>query len=195
MTATSTHAPPPTRSARHARIAALVQSRPVRSQAELVRLLAADGVVITQATLSRDLEELGAAKLRGADGGPGAYVVPDEGAAPLRPSQAAPPRLTRLLADLLVGAEGSANLAVLRTPPGAAQFLASALDRSGLPQILGTIAGDDTIMVVSRRPDGGPALADEFRALAGAPSDPPDPHRPEETVMSRAPLVSPEDPT
>ncbi|MBA3523772.1 MAG: arginine repressor, partial [Geodermatophilaceae bacterium] len=104
-----------------------------------------------------------------------AYVVPDEGAAPLRQAQAAPPRLARLLSDLLVYAEGSANLAILRTPPGAAQFLASALDRAGLPQVLGTIAGDDTIMVVSRSAAGGPALAEELRALAGAPTDPPDP--------------------
>src|SRR4029434_7957890 len=75
-------------------------------------------------------------------------------------------RLTRLLADLLTNAEGSANLAVLRTPPGAAQFLASALDKVGLPGVLGTIAGDDTLMVVSREPDGGPALADRLRAMA-----------------------------
>jgi transcriptional regulator of arginine metabolism len=157
---------PLTRSARHARITALVQSRPVHSQTELVRLLAADGVLVTQATLSRDLEELGAAKLRGVDGGPGAYVVPDEGAAPMRPSEAAPARLVRLLADLLVHAEASGNLAVLRTPPGAAQFLASALDRSGLGYVLGTIAGDDTILVVARDADGGQALADRLRAMA-----------------------------
>ncbi|MBA3251003.1 MAG: arginine repressor [Geodermatophilaceae bacterium] len=157
---------PFTRSARHARIVALVHSKPVHSQAELGRLLAAEGVSVTQATLSRDLEELGAAKLRGADGGPGAYVVPDEGEAPLRAAASAPPRLARLLGDLLLEAEASANLAILRTPPGAAQFLASALDRSGLPYVLGTIAGDDTILVVSREPAGGTALAARLRALA-----------------------------
>ena len=92
-------------------------------------------------------------------------MLPPENA-PLRPAQAAPARLTRLLADLLTHAEGSANLAVLRTPPGAAQFLASALDKVGLPDVLGTIAGDDTLLVVSRDPDGGPALADRLRALA-----------------------------
>ena len=92
-------------------------------------------------------------------------MLPPENA-PLRPAQAAPARLARLLADLLTHAEGSANLAVLRTPPGAAQFLASALDKVGLPDVLGTIAGDDTLLVVSREPDGGPALADRLRALA-----------------------------
>jgi len=177
VTAEAPHYPPLTRSARHARIVALVQSRPVHSQAELVRLLAADGVAVTQATLSRDLEELGAAKLRGADGGPGAYVVPDEGEAPLRSSASAPPRLVRLLADLLVDAEASGNLAILRTPPGAAQFLASALDRSGLPFILATIAGDDTILAVARDSDGGEALATRLRTLAAGGTDDPDEER------------------
>jgi transcriptional regulator of arginine metabolism len=157
-----------TRSARQARIADLIAAEPVTSQTHLARLLAEDGIEVTQATLSRDLEELGAVKLRGADGAPASYVLPPENA-PLRPalsSGAAPARLTRLLADLLTSAEGSANLAVLRTPPGAAQFLASALDKVALPDVLGTIAGDDTLMVVSRDPDGGPALADRLRALA-----------------------------
>jgi transcriptional regulator of arginine metabolism len=154
-----------TRSARHARITELINAGPVTSQTQLARLLGESGVEVTQATLSRDLEELGAVKMRGSDGAPASYVLPPENA-PLRPAQSAPARLTRLLADLLTSAEGSANLAVLRTPPGAAQFLASAMDKVGLPGVLGTIAGDDTLMVVSRDPDGGPALADRLRALA-----------------------------
>jgi transcriptional regulator of arginine metabolism len=154
-----------TRSARQARIRELVEAQPVTSQTQLATLLAGAGFDVTQATLSRDLEELGAVKLRGSDGAPASYVLPPENA-PLRPAQAAPARLTRLLADLLVTADGSANLAVVRTPPGAAQFLASALDKVGLPDVLGTIAGDDTLLVVSREPDGGPALAGRLRALA-----------------------------
>ena len=154
-----------TRSARQARIRELVEAQPVTSQTQLATLLAGSGIEVTQATLSRDLEELGAVKMRGSDGAPASYVLPPENA-PLRPAQAAPARLTRLLADLLTSAEGSANLAVLRAPPGAAQFLASALDKVGLPDVLGTIAGDDTLMVVSRRPDGGAALADRLRAMA-----------------------------
>ncbi|MGY1729853.1 arginine repressor [Geodermatophilus sp. SYSU D01062] len=162
-----------TRSARQARIAELIAARPVTSQTQLAALLAESGVEVTQATLSRDLEELGAVKLRGSDGAPASYVLPPENA-PLRPAQAAPARLTRLLGDLLTSAEGSANLAVLRTPPGAAQFLASALDKVGLPDVLGTIAGDDTLLVVSRDPDGGAALAQRLRSLAGrAPGEPP----------------------
>ncbi len=154
-----------TRSARQARIAELIAAREVTSQTQLAALLAESGVEVTQATLSRDLEELGAVKMRGSDGVPASYVLPPENA-PLRPAQAAPARLIRLLADLLTHAEGSANLAVLRTPPGAAQFLASALDKVGLPDVLGTIAGDDTVVVVAREPDGGPALAARLRALA-----------------------------
>ena len=154
-----------TKAARHQRITELLERQAVRSQPELGQLLARDGVEVTQATLSRDLDELGAVKLRGSDGAPASYVLPPENA-PLRPAQSAPARLTRLLADLLTHAEGSANLAVLRTPPGAAQFLASALDKVGLPDVLGTIAGDDTVLCISREPDGGPALADRLRALA-----------------------------
>jgi transcriptional regulator of arginine metabolism len=154
-----------TRSARQALIAELIAGRPVTSQTQLAALLAGSGIEVTQATLSRDLEELGAIKLRGSDGAPASYVLPPENA-PLRPAQAAPARLSRLLADLLTSAEGSANLAVVRTPPGAAQFLASGLDKVGLPDVLGTIAGDDTLLIVARAPDGGPALADRLRALA-----------------------------
>ncbi len=157
---------PATRTARHARIVSLIRERPVRSQTELAELLSAAGIQVTQATLSRDLEELGAVKLRGTDGGPAAYVVPEEGRPPLRPAEQAPARLVRLLRELLTGTDFSGNLVVLRTPPGAAQFLASALDRSGLPEVVGTIAGDDTIIVVARETVGGAALADKLSAWA-----------------------------
>jgi transcriptional regulator of arginine metabolism len=157
---------PPTKAARHARIAELVRTRAIKSQAELVALLAEVGLTVTQATLSRDLEELGAVKLRGADGEPSVYVMPDEGEGPLRPSVDAPARMVRVLEELLTSAEANGNLVVLRTPPGAAQYVASALDRSGLPDILGTIAGDDTILVIARENDGGEKLAENLRRWA-----------------------------
>jgi transcriptional regulator of arginine metabolism len=159
---------PMTRAARHARIVQLVRLGPVRSQTELSILLGEDGFIVTQATLSRDLEELGAVKLRSPDGGLPVYVVPEDGS-PLtaRGAGGGPPqRLARLIGELLTSAEASANLVVLRTPPGAAQFLASALDRAALPEILGTIAGDDTILVVTRDVTGGTALARRFLDLA-----------------------------
>jgi transcriptional regulator of arginine metabolism len=153
---------PTTKAARHARIVDTLAKQAVRSQAELATLLDAGGLHVTQATLSRDLDELGAVKLRTADGGLGAYVIPEDGS-PIasRTADDAPPhRLARLVGELLNSAEASANLAVLRTPPGGAHYLASALDRAGLPDVLGTIAGDDTILVVTRHPDGGRRFAD-----------------------------------
>jgi transcriptional regulator of arginine metabolism len=167
-----------TKAARHALIVSLIRDRAIRAQTELADLLATDGVQVTQATLSRDLEELRAVKVRGADGAP-AYMIPEDGTAALRPSAGAPARLQRLLRDLLTGADSSGNLVVLRTPPGAAQFLASALDRSGLPDIVGTIAGDDTILVVARdttptASPAGAALAAKFAGWAAGVDTPED---------------------
>jgi transcriptional regulator of arginine metabolism len=156
---------PQTKASRHARIVALIRDESVHSQTELAELLAEAGIQVTQATLSRDLEELGAVKISGA------YLIPEDGNRPLRQSEQAPARLVRLLRELLTGADASGNLVVLRTPPGAAQFLASALDRSGLPDVVGTIAGDDTILVVAREATGGPALAEKFTAWGGQDID------------------------
>lgn len=152
------------RAGRQARIVAILSARPVHSQSELVTLLAEDGIDVTQATLSRDLEELGAVKLRGADGGVGTYVVPEDGS-PVRGVTGGTERMARLLGDLLVSTDASANLAVLRTPPGAAHYLASAIDRAALPDVVGTIAGDDTIMVVAREPKAGAQLAAMFETI------------------------------
>ncbi|GAB18987.1 arginine repressor [Gordonia effusa NBRC 100432] len=146
-----------TRAGRHARIIAILSQQQVRSQSELANLLAAEGIDATQATLSRDLDELGAVKLRAPDGGVGVYVVPEDGS-PVRGVSGGTDRLARLLGELLVSADASGNLAVLRTPPGAAQYLASALDRASLPDIVGTIAGDDTVFVVAREPADGATL-------------------------------------
>ena len=205
MTTTS----PATKTARHAQIAAILahSGPPVRSQEELAERLSARGVRVTQATLSRDLEEIGAVRLRGADGSL-VYALPGEAggpgsrpgglaetADPLEPSGAAaeagpaaehtaaehtaaehtaaepavadsPARLARVTAELLVTAEASANLVVLRTPAGAAQFLASVIDHSGWPSILGTVAGDDTVLVIARDPTGGADLARALLRLA-----------------------------
>jgi transcriptional regulator of arginine metabolism len=165
---------PATKAARHARIAALLERGAVRSQGELARLLADDGFVVTQATLSRDLDELGAVKTRGGDGGQ-TYAIPDEGRPAVRvPADGeAAGRLARLVGELLVSAEPSGNLVVLRTPPGGAHLLASAIDRGGLPDVIGTIAGDDTILLVCRERRGGPAgetvVAHLLRLADGSP--------------------------
>lgn len=153
-----------TRAGRQARIVALLSSHAVSSQTELAALLAGDGIDVTQATLSRDLEELGAVKLRGADGGTGVYVVPEDGS-PVRGVSGGTERMSRLLNDLLVSTDASGNMAVLRTPPGAAHYLASAIDRAALPHVVGTIAGDDTIFVIAREPMTGAELAARFEKM------------------------------
>ncbi|MFD3452135.1 arginine repressor [Streptomyces sp. NPDC058691] len=161
---------PQTRMARHRRIVDILNRQPVRSQSQLAKLLADDGLTVTQATLSRDLDELGAVKIR-TNNGELIYAVPSEGGfrtpqAPLGES-VKEERMRRLASELLISAEASANLVVVRTPPGAAQFFASAIDQAEVYDILGTIAGDDTVMLISRDPSGGQAVADHLLRLAG----------------------------
>jgi transcriptional regulator of arginine metabolism len=163
---------PLTKTARHARIAAILAREQVRSQEELAELLERYASVhVTQATLSRDLDELGVVRLR-APGGALVYALPEEPGGPgshpgsaLAGASSEPPqdsRLARYLSELMTSAEASANLVVLRTPAGAAQFLASVLDHAALPSVLGTVAGDDTVLVIARDPAGGGALAAEL---------------------------------
>ena len=181
---------PLTKTARQARIAAILAREQVRSQEELAELLERyTSVHVTQATLSRDLDELGVVRLRAA-GGALVYALPEEPGGPgsrpggalfaphahtglIEPAPdrderqgAAPTRLARYLGELLTSAEASANLVVLRTPAGAAQFLASVIDHAALPSILGTVAGDDTVLIIARDPAGGDALVAEFTRLA-----------------------------
>lgn len=160
---------PTTKSARQQRIVELLGRHSVRSQTELADLLSEAGVSVTQATLSRDLVELDAVKVR-VPSGALVYAVPAEGGdrTPRAGVEtvASEARLARLCSELLVSAHASANLVVLRTPPGAAQFLGSAFDRADFDAIIGTIAGDDTVVVISRDPTGGEALAERFLALA-----------------------------
>jgi len=102
----------------------------------------------------------------GADGAPQSRVGQDAPAQQAGPAGGSSTRLVRYLKELLTSAEASANLVVLRTPAGAAQFLASAIDHAAWPAILGTVAGDDTVLVIARDPAGGDALAAEFLSLA-----------------------------
>jgi transcriptional regulator of arginine metabolism len=158
-----------TKTGRQQLIIDLLENREVQSQTQLAELLADRGVHVAQATLSRDLVELDAVKVR-LPSGTLVYAVPAEGGdrtpAVLRESAASGQRLARLCAELLVSADSSANMVILRTPPGAAQFLASAFDKADLGDVLGTVAGDDTVLLVSRDPAGGGALARRVLALA-----------------------------
>jgi transcriptional regulator of arginine metabolism len=163
-----------TKNARQQRIVALLHRHRVRSQSELAELLADDGLHVAQATLSRDLDDLDAVRVRSADGSL-VYAVPGEGGdrtpRPAGESAAGEHRLARLCAELLVSAEASANLVVVRTPPGAAQFLASAVDKAELGAVIGTIAGDDTVLLISAVPDGGDAIAEKLIQLAARGAD------------------------
>ena len=220
----ATPAAPGTKAARQARIAAILAREQVHSQEQLAGLLSQyTGMHVTQATLSRDLDELGVVRLRAGRRHPGLRAArrpwrarltgrhshwpalgstgrePASAASPSAPADGRParrrpgsgrpaparadreaagpapspaaasgasPRLVRYLKELLTSAEASANLVVLRTPAGAAQFLASAIDHTTWPAILGTVAGDDTVLVIARDPNGGEALAEDFRRLA-----------------------------
>ncbi|MHB1584935.1 MAG: arginine repressor [Acidimicrobiales bacterium] len=151
-----------TKHQRQHRIAKLLETRAVGSQAQLVELLAADGIEATQTTVSRDLEELGALKVR-LPGGDGAYALPELPAQQIAPGD----HLRRVLGEWAVEVTGSGNLVVVRTPPGCAHVVASAIDRSGLEGVLGTVAGDDTLLVVAMAGRAGADLAGRLAALAG----------------------------
>lgn len=147
---------------RQHRIARILEQHGVGSQLQLVELLSADGVVATQATVSRDLEDMGAVKVR-VPGGDLVYAIPE-----LPSDQIAPEdNLRRVFGDWVVDVAHSANVVILRTPPGSAHVVASALDRAGLDEVIGTVAGDDTILVVCAEHQPGRRVADRMRTLAG----------------------------
>lgn len=168
---------PVTKAARQQRIVDLLSRRPVRSQGELQALLSSDGVMVNQATLSRDLVELNALRVRGPDGSL-VYATPGEGGdrTPLAGGEtiASHQRLTRLCAELLVSATPTANLAVLRTPPGAAQLLASAIDRAEVAGVLGSIGGDDTVLLITADTTDGATVARYLLDLASGSRTQPD---------------------
>lgn len=150
------------KSQRQHRIAKLLGQHAVGNQGQLVELLAADGVVATQATVSRDLEDMGAVKVR-VPGGDTVYAIPE-----LPKDQVAPEdHLRRVMGEWVVEVLQSQNIVILRTPPGSAHVVASALDRAGVEGVLGTVAGDDTLMVIASERAGGVKVAKRLSGLAG----------------------------
>jgi transcriptional regulator of arginine metabolism len=147
-------------SARRAKAISLIKAGVVHSQSDLVKLLKKAGFAVTQATASRDLEEVGAVRSRNESG----ELVYQIGAS----ADGAISKSMPLPSDLILSVESSGNLAVVRTPPGGAQFLASSLDNSGIKSIIGTIAGDDTVLVVSKKSNGGAELAKELLSFGSS---------------------------
>jgi len=143
-------------------ISKLVMKHAVSNQPQLVDLLAVEGIAATQATVSRDLEDLGAVKVR-VPGGETVYAIPEFEPARLAPED----QLRRVLGEWVAEVKRSGNLVILRTPPGCAHVVASALDRSGMDGLLGTVAGDDTLLCVAEESMGGEALAARLRDVAG----------------------------
>ncbi|HWF17609.1 MAG TPA: arginine repressor [Acidimicrobiales bacterium] len=151
-----------TKHQRQHRITKLLEAAPVTSQAQLVALLADQGVEATQTTVSRDLDDLGAVKVR-LPGGETAYALPELPAHQIAPED----HLRRVLGEWVVEVAHSGDLVVLRTPPGSAHVVGSALDRSGLEEVVGTVAGDDTVLVVVAEHVGGRVMAERLRDVAG----------------------------
>lgn len=155
---------PTTRAARHAVIAEIINSAHIASQEALRLQLEERGIVVTQATLSRDLDDLRATKVR-LNGGRQAYVLPNPDDVP-DATIAARDYLERWCRDFLLTAKVAFNQIVLRTPPGAAQILASSVDRAVLEGVLGCIAGDDTVLLVVESGERANTLATYLLHLA-----------------------------
>jgi len=153
-----------TKTQRQQLVARLVAQHAVTNQPQLVELLAGEGIQATQATVSRDLEDLGAVKVR-VPGGDTVYAIPEFEPARLAPED----QLRRVMGEWVAEVRSSGPMVVVRTPPGCAHVVASALDRSGLEGLVGTVAGDDTIFCVAAESIGGAGLATRLRDLAGLP--------------------------
>ena len=147
---------------RQHKIAKILETEQVGNQGRLVELLKAEGIEATQATVSRDLEELGAVKVR-TGSGESVYAIPDDSRNRLVPGE----QLRRVMGEWVVEVSHSLNLVVLRTPPGSAHVVGSAIDRAGLSGVLGTVAGDDTLLVIVSERVGGEQVARRLSALAG----------------------------
>ena len=156
---------PATKAARHGVIVEILAQRAISSQEELRLALAERGIAIAQATLSRDLLELRATKVRSRSGAL-VYTVPDWDGAPTHMAEESHARLARWCQELLVGGETAQNLLVVRTPVGAANLLGSAIDGARLSGVVGTVAGDDTVLLICRNDAAATETYEELMRLA-----------------------------
>lgn len=151
-----------TKTQRQHRIGELIERDVISTAAQIVARLQAEGISATQATVTRDLQELGTIKVRDEHGSRRIVMASESRFAP-----APLDHLRRMMGEWVVSVENSGNMVVVRTPPGCAHVVASALDRSALEGVLGSVAGDDTILVIASESRSGASLASDFRALAG----------------------------
>ncbi len=146
---------------RQHRIVKLIEEQGVGSQEDLRDKLAAEGIIVTQATVSRDLEDLGAVKVRTKGGL--VYAIPELAQERVAPDD----HLRRVMGEFVVEIASSGNIVVLRTPPGSAHVVGSALDRSGLADVIGHVTGDDTVMVICAESVPSSLIAGRLSELAG----------------------------
>lgn len=142
-------------------IAEMIRGGAVGSQEEVTERLAAQGYAVTQATVSRDLDQLGAVKVK--RGGALCYALPDQ----MADSDWAAARLQRILSEWVQSVEAAGNLIIIRTPPGSAHLVCLAIDQAKLPEVAGTIAGDDTMFIALRDGVVAAAIEHRFRTLSG----------------------------
>jgi transcriptional regulator of arginine metabolism len=141
-------------------ILSLIATRPVHSQEELAHFLESQGYEVTQATVSRDIKDLGLIKipLKNGNGTQFKYIEPGLG-------KNYASRLHRVIAELVRDCRGTVNQIVLRTPPGSAMLVASAIDEAGWPEVMGTIGGDDTVLVLLDDPVKLPVVKQRFEDM------------------------------
>ena len=152
-----------TKSARHQKIIDVLSRNQIRTQGELRAILVGNGFDITQATLSRDLDEIRATKVEASDG-TSVYALPAQGdpsrVPSITPDADANARLIRLMDEVMTGITASLNIVVVHTRAGAAHYLAGAIDRNAIPQILGSVAGDDTVLLITHPDTTGESVKD-----------------------------------
>lgn len=146
---------PDTKTARQQKIREIVLNKEIFSQQQLLNELLKNDLKVTQATLSRDLDEIGVVKR--SESGQTLYQLADQDKTFDN---------NNIAASLITGIDHSANIVVIRTPPGAAQFFASSIDKSNIDEIIGTIAGDDTVLIVTKDPNGSKAVSDKLWGMA-----------------------------
>ena len=149
------------RTRRQKLIADMIRSQPIGSQEEVTARLAAQGLAVTQATVSRDLDQLGAVKVK--RGGALSYQLPDQ----MNERDFAAGRLERIIADWVLSVEAAGNMLVVKTPPGSAHLVGAAIDQARLAEIAGTVSGDDTLFLVVRDGVNPHQVASRFQALSG----------------------------